>query len=220
VASVALAHVTEPSLAISPQDGWTLAATGRERWRSDTALEYHEARLGVTAYRALPFGGFAHAVLAVRGSAGVLGGTERVVYGVGGISQSSVALAPGLALGGSQRTFPVRGYAPDALLGRAAASGSLELRVPLALVGRGLGLLPLYLDRTSVALFADGGASWFPTGFTAQLPAHATIGSVGAELALDLGAVYATPLRFRLGVARAVAGGTGTTAYFAFGPSF
>jgi len=220
VASFSAAHVTQPDFAISPQNGWTFAATARERWRTDTALEYHEARLGVTAYRALPLGGFAHAVLAVRGSAGILGGTERVVYGVGGIPESSVELAPGLVLGGSVRTFPVRGYGADALLGRSAAAASVELRLPLALVGRGLGLLPVYLDRMSLSLFADAGAAWFPKGFTTQLPSSSTIGGVGAELVTDLGAVYATPLRLRAGVARAPHAGAPLVLYVAFGPSF
>ncbi len=220
VVSVSAAHYTQPAFAISPQDGWTVTATARERWRTDTALEYHEARLGVAAYRALPLGGFAHAVLAVRGSAGVLAGTERVVYGVGGIPQSSVALAPGLTLGGSERTFPVRGYGPDALLGRSAASASVELRLPLALVGRGLGLLPVFLDRTSLTLFADGGAAFFPAGFTAALPRSATIGGIGAEVVATFGAVYDTPLTLRLGVARPPHAGAAATWYVAFGPSF
>jgi hypothetical protein len=220
VASFTAAHVAQPDFAISPQDGWTFTATARERWRTDTALEYHEARLGVAGYRALPLGGFAHAVLAVRGSAGILGGTERVVYGVGGIPESSVELAPGLALGGSVRTFPVRGYGADALLGRGAASASVELRLPLALVGRGLGLLPVYLDRMSLALFADAGAAWFPQGFTAQLPSYSSIGGVGAELVADVGAVYGTPLRLRAGVARPSHAGAPLALYLAFGPSF
>jgi hypothetical protein len=220
VASLSVAHVTQPAFAISPQNGWTLTATARERWRTDTSLGYREARLGVTAYRALPAGGFAHAVLAVRGSAGALGGTERVVFGVGGVSESSLQLAPGLVLGGSVRTFPLRGYGADALLGRAAASGSAELRLPLALVGRGLGLLPLYLDRVSLALFADAGAAWNPPGFSAALPQYASAGSVGAEVAFDLGAVYGTPLRLRLGAAQPLRAGTAPGAYLAFGPSF
>ena len=220
VAAFSAAHVTQPDFAISPQTGWKFSATARERWRTDTTLEYHEARLAVTGYRALPLVGFAHAVLAVRGSAGILGGTERVVYGVGGIPESSVQLAPGLSLGGSVRTFPVRGYGTDALLGRSAAAASVELRLPLALVGRGLGLLPVYLDRMSLALFADAGAAWFPKGFTTRLPSSATIGGVGAELVADFGAVYATPLRLRAGVARAPHAGAPLVAYVAFGPSF
>ena len=220
VASLSIAHVTQPALAISPQSGWTLAATVRERWRTDTSLFYREARFGLTAYHPLPIGGFAHAVLALRGSAGVLGGTESVVYGVGGVSESSLQLAPGLVLGGSVRTFPVRGYVPDALLGRAAASASAELRLPLALVGRGLGLWPLYLDRLSVAFFADAGAAWNPVRFRASLPGYASVGSLGAELIADLGAVYGTPVRLRAGAAQALRGGAQPTVYLAFGPSF
>jgi hemolysin activation/secretion protein len=114
----------------------------------------------------------------------------------------------------------VRGYGADALLGRSAAAASVELRLPLALVGRGLGLLPVYLDRMSLSLFADAGAAWFPKGFTTQLPSSSTIGGVGAELVTDLGAVYATPLRLRAGVARAPHAGAPLVLYVAFGPSF
>ena len=114
----------------------------------------------------------------------------------------------------------MRGYPGDALVGRSAASLSVELRLPLALVGRGLGLLPLFLDRTSLALFADVGAAWFPRGFTSLLPDYASIGSFGAELAVDFGALYGTALRLRVGAAMPVAAGAAPAAYVAFGPSF
>lgn len=215
-------HVTLPPFAISLQDGWAAAALARERRRTDQGTEYHEARGAFTGYLGLPAMGFARAVLAVRGSAGAIGGTERVVYSVGGIPESGVDLAPGLILGGSSRTFPVRGYAGATLLGRSAAAASVELRLPFALIGRGLGLLPVFLDRLSLALFADGGAAWFPRGFTALFPTTSTIGSLGGELAADFGALYGTPLRLRAGVAwpHPLAGGAPVAAYVAFGPSF
>ncbi len=220
VATFSAAHYTVPDFAISPQDGWTFAALARARWRGDSALEYHEARAALTLYRAIPVTSFAHAVLALRGSAGAIGGSERVVYGLGGVAESSLELAPGLTLGGSDRTFPVRGYPGGALLGRTAAAASVELRLPLALVGRGLGLLPLFLDRVSLTLFADAGAAWFPPGFTTRLPSYATIGGLGAEVVTDLGALYGTPLRLRFGAARAPHSGAPIEWYVAFGPSF
>ncbi len=184
-------------------------------------LEYHEARAALALYQSLGGGGFAHVVLALRGSAGAIAGTERLVYSLGGIPESSLELAPGIVLGGSPRTFPVRGYPGGALLGRTAASGSVELRLPLALVGRGLGLLPVYLDRMSLSLFADGGAAWFPRGFTTLRPLTGTIGGLGAELVTDVGAVYGAALRFRIGAARALRPHTpAPTVYVAFGPSF
>ncbi len=225
--SAAAAHVVEPALAISPQGGWTVSALLRERWREDSSHEYHEARLAASLYRALPVGGgggggmgFARPVVALSAAVGELAGSERVVYGVGGVEGAGVSLVPGVTLGGGGPTFPVRGYPEAAILGRGAATGSVELRLPLALVGRGAGLLPLYLDRVSLALFADGGAAWFPAGFTSRLPRSSTIGSLGAELVADLGVPYSFPVRLRLGAARPLTAGTTASAYVAFGPSF
>ena len=218
--TLAAAHLVEPAFAISLQNGWAVAATARERWRTDAALEYHEAVAELSAYRALPLGGFARPVLAARAAGGWLGGSDRVVYGVGGLSGSGYTLAPGITIGGSRRTFPVRGYGSDAILGRAAATGTLEARIPLALIGRGLGLLPLYLDRMSLALFADGGAAWFPRGFTTRLPLTSRIASAGVELVADLGAPYEFPVRFRLGAAGPLTAGSSPSLYVAIGPSF
>lgn len=220
VLSASATHVTEPAFAISPQNGWSVAAAARERRRTDGPLEYHEALATAAVYRALPVDGFARPVVAARAGAGWLGGSDRVVYSVGGISEGELALIPGITLGGGRRTFPVRGYGADAILGRSAVAGSLEVRWPLALVGRGPGLLPVNLDRLSAAAFADGGAAWFPRGFTTLVPLSSRIGSVGLELAADLGAPYDFPLRLRFGVARPLTAGTSPSAYVAIGPSF
>jgi hemolysin activation/secretion protein len=143
-----------------------------------------------------------------------------VVYGVGGLNEGAVVVVPGLNLGGGAPTFPVRGYPADAILGRTAATAAAELRLPLALVGRGLGLLPLYLDRLSVTVFGDVGASWNPRGFAAGLPPSSSIASGGIELVTDLGVSYRMPLRLRVGAAWPLTGGRAVSAYVAFGPSF
>src|SRR5207247_8831449 len=72
-------------------------------------------------------------------------------------------LSPGCTgpLGGS-RSFPVRGYRGNALLGRRAATASVEYRVPLALVGESLGHLPFGADKLWLALFGDAGDAWNP----------------------------------------------------------
>jgi hypothetical protein len=220
VLSAAAWHLTQPEYAISLQTGWRAAALVRERWRTDTALAYQEALAAGAAYQALPLGGFARPVLAVTATAGRLGGSDRVVYGVGGLTQRGVSVLPGLDLGGSGPTFPVRGYPSNAILGRAAASGSAELRLPLALVERGLGLVPLFLDRMSVTVFTDVGATWTPRGFTSSLPASSVIGSGGAELVVDLGVAYSVPLRLRAGAAWPFSQGRSVTGYVAVGPSF
>jgi len=213
-------HLTQPELAISVQRGWRVSTLLRERWRTDTAVAYREVLGSAAAYQPLPGGSFARPVVAVTATAGALGGSERVVYGVGGLNSGAVAVLPGLSLGGGGRTFPVRGYPVDAILGRTAAAASAELRLPLALVDRGAGLLPLYLDRLSVAVFGDVGAGWVPRGFAASLPTSSTIASGGVELVTDLGVSYGAALRLRAGAAWPLTGRRSPSAYVAFGPSF
>jgi hypothetical protein len=213
-------HLSQPEMAISLQRGWRVRALVRRRWRTDTALAYGETLGSASLYQPLPVGGFARPVVAATASVGALTGSERVVYGVGGLNTGAVAIAPGLEVGGGAPTFPVRGYPVNATLGRTAASASAELRVPLALVGRGLGLLPLYLDRLSVGVFGDLGASWNPRGFAAGLPLRTVIGSGGVELVTDLGVSYHTPLRLRAGAAWPFTGRRPVSAYVALGPSF
>jgi hypothetical protein len=220
IASVSASHVVDPPFAVSLQNGWRASALARERWRTDGAGEYHEVLSRLRAYRALPVEGFARPVVAATIALGSLAGSERVVYGVGGVSGSGVTLAPGVGLGGGSPTFPVRGYPRDAILGRRAASASLELRLPLALVDRGPALLPVFLDRLSVSMFADGGVAWFPAGFTTSLPRRSSIGSVGVELNANLGVLYGVAIRARAGAAQPLAAGRSPSAYLALGPSF
>ena len=102
---------------------------------------------------------------------------------------------------GGVRAFPVRGYDGDALVDRRAATETAELRLPLALVGRSLGRLPVGADKLSLRLFADAGDAW---GSGAS-PRLARLWSVGTELAADLTVNYDVPLALRLGVAEPMA---------------
>jgi len=118
----------------------------------------------------------------------------------------------------------VRGFPGSFVLGRSAASASLEYRAPLALVGRGIGLLPGTLDRVSGAVFVDGGAAWSSTRCTTfGDPGTGScvhlLASAGAELVTDLGVAWDFPVRLRFGAAvpfgyRAVSG------YVAVGSAF
>src|SRR6185436_20487417 len=69
---------------------------------------------------------------------------------VGGVSGGTVDLFPGYTLGEGRRTFPVRGFPAGAMLGMRAYAASLEYRAPFTLPGRGLGLWPAFLDRSSL----------------------------------------------------------------------
>lgn len=223
VLSASAARYEAPAFAISPQRGWRLAAFARRRWRLAGPGGYSEAVASGAAY--LPLGGtaFAQEVLAVRASAGYLAGTDSVLFGVGGVSGGTVPLLPGFAAGTSARDFPARGFAPNEAVGRGASSATVEWRVPVAMVGRGLGLTPGSLDRVSVAAFADGAVAWSPAFWTAALPglpARTVLASAGLEAAVDLGVLYDYPVRLRLGAARRLHPRRGGAGYLAIGASF
>src|SRR5205807_4697185 len=99
------------------------------------------------------------------------------------------------------RTFPVRGYRGNALLGRRAATASLEYRVPLALVGESLGHLPFGADKLWLALFGDAGDAWNP----GVAPRLTRLRSAGVELVGSLTVSYDFPLELRLCVAQPLA---------------
>jgi hypothetical protein len=223
VLSAAAGHVVEPAFAISAQKGWRVAALVRRRWRLGQPGGYTEGVLRGAAYLPLARAGFARQVVAVHASVGYLAGTDSVLFGVGGVSGGSVPLLPGIAAGSSDRDFPVRGFVPGEAVGRGAAAASAEWRIPLALVGRGVGLVPGALDRLSVAVFADAGVAWSPLVWTAALAwldARTVLACAGAELVADLGLVYDYPVRLRVGWAQRAGPRRGSASFVAVGAAF
>jgi hypothetical protein len=111
-----------------------------------------------------------------------------------------------------------------------ALDGNLEYRAPISLPAAGLKMLPVFLQRVSGVLFADGATAWCPIGITgsAVCPNYVPMNfmaSVGAELHMDAAYEYDVPYNFRVGVATPVAGrryfGSGNVAvYFALGLAF
>jgi hemolysin activation/secretion protein len=99
---------------------------------------------------------------------------------------------------GVSRTFPVRGYPNGTLSGQRAATGSIEYRLPLALIGRALGHLPIGADKLWLNAFADAGDAWAP-GTSAQFT---RLRSVGLELASRVSLSYDFLLALRLGLAQ------------------
>jgi hypothetical protein len=229
-ASAGWSNTRRPALAISPEDGVSLSASARERWRPGAG----EAARGRTAigvargYKSLDLPGYAHHVLAFRVAGGVATGTDDELR-LGGTSGGAVDLLPGLTLGTGQRTFGVRGFPADAARGRRAVGGAVEYRAPLTLPARGFGLFPVFLARSSVSVFAEGASAWCPPSVIGTCEARdsgrRTIASAGAELNLDAALQYDVPYRFRLGVASPVAGtryfgGGRVGAFFTLGLSF
>jgi len=199
---------------ISPEDGFTVAATARERWRTDIA---NSATLSVvsaaTAYKSLDLPGFAHHVLALRGAAGWRDDRATGYFEVGGVSGTPVPIIADYTVGEGARDFGVRGFYPSSLLGTRAIAASAEYRLPLVMPGRGLGTLPFFVQRSSLTVFSDYGSAWCPGVLTSlvctqsvedqyRLTEHRWLGSYGAELNINA-AVFSwdAPYRFRFGVA-------------------
>ena len=223
VASLASAHLVQPVFAISSQSGWRASATYRDRLRVDGPGGHTESQVHAAAYVPLNVVGFARQVLALDAAFGAIAGSDTVFFGVGGVSGGAVPLLPGISIGSTSRSFPVRGFAPSDGVGRFALATSLEDRLPLALVGRGLGLVPGALDRLSLSLFVDLARTWSPSAWTARLnglPASQTLASVGAEAVADLGVAYDFPVRLRAGIAQRVRGASGAGAFLALGAAF
>jgi len=145
-------------------------------------------------------GGFAHHVLALRLLVGGTNGPLGTLFRVGGVAPQGVNVffAPTL---NATRAFPLRGYAAGELRGERAAAGSVEYRLPLALVGRAVGHLPVGVDKVWLNLFADAGDAWAP----GASPRFTRLRSAGVELAGRVTLSYDFPLSVRLGVAQPLA---------------
>jgi hemolysin activation/secretion protein len=115
-----------------------------------------------------------------------------------------VTLLPGLGFG-ERRSLGVRGFPPGSLLGTRALVGTVEYRAPLALLHRGIWWLPVFLDRGSVAVFADAGTAAVDRSLL-PLQSDRLIASLGAELVLNVALQYDVPYVVRLGVGVPVQG--------------
>ena len=199
--TVTLSRLVSGALSVSPEDGVAWSATYRRREEQGSARWSNELRSRLALYVRVPgLGGFAHHVVALRLLAGATNGPLGTLFRVGGVAPQGVNLffAPTLT---ATRAFPLRGYASGELRGQRAAAGSAEYRVPLALLGRALGHLPLGVDRLWLNLFADAGDAWSP----GTSPRLTRLRSAGLELAGRMTVSYDFPLSIRLGVAQPLA---------------
>jgi hypothetical protein len=199
---------------ISPEDGFTLAATARERWRTDIANSTSLSVVSAaTAYKSLDLPGFAHHVLALRAAGGWRDDNATGYLSVGGTSGSPVPIVAGYTVGEGRQDFGVRGFEAGSLVGTRALAGSAEYRLPLIQPGSGLGILPLFVERSSLTLFTDYGSAWCGAVTTKLvctqtiendfgLTMHRWLGSYGAELNVNAAVLsWDAPYRFRFGIA-------------------
>jgi hypothetical protein len=220
---------------ISAEDGWlaSLSAEGRRYTRpfaGETETGQYLRLVGRTrAFRPVEAWGFARHALAVRAAAGADLGSRSPGFGVGGASGAASPLPSAFALPfGGGLLFPVRGYPEGSQRGDRAASATAEYRFPLALVERGMGTAPFFLDRLWGDVFVDAGGAWCDAAcgrFIGAPERPRPLASVGAELGVDLDVGYHAGVALRGGLAlplRAAAPGEGRPAqlYLRFGRSF
>jgi hypothetical protein len=235
VSSTYAAYQTAP-FSISPEDGGTIAVTARERTRSGFSAGGGPSTSIVGAastFTAFNLPGYAHHVLALRGSAGWADTRAAGYFDVGGISGGTFQVIPGYTVGEGQQTFPVRGFEAGTLIGIRALSGTAEYRMPLWLNQKTIGLIPAFLNRSSLTLFGDYGMAWCPNTVTTRMVCNDTtlerrydLASVGAEFNVNAGVLsWDSPYRFRLGFAMPVQNGAAFgakkfTVYVTSGVSF
>lgn len=235
-ASMSYARYYSPAFSISPEDGFTVAVTARERLKSGfNALGGASTSIvgSSSLYKALDLPGYAHHVIAMRGSAGWADTRANSYFDVGGVSGGTYQVFPGYTVGEGRRTFPVRGFAPGTGQGIRAATASIEYRAPLVLTQRSISTLPAFLQRSSLTLFGDYGTAWCPSTLTTRQvcvdpsqEVKTNMASVGGEVSVAAGLLsWDSPTRLRLGLALPVLNGAALgakslTVYFTTGLSF
>jgi hypothetical protein len=239
VATLGYSTVDAYELSISSQDGYVAAAQveGRRFTRAlegdDEARGYLRMTGRTQAYRGFRAWGFSRHVLALRLAGGGDAGSRSPGFTVGGLDGVFTAFPLGTGVNlGDDLEIPVRGYPEGSQVGDRAVGGTAEWRFPIALVERGIGLVPLYLDRVWGTAFADAGTAWCVETcdpafrpFTEARPLF----SVGAELGADVLLGFNLRMRLRAGVAVPLrdaidfegnASRPGVEGYFTFGQSF
>jgi hypothetical protein len=214
---------------ISPEEGFTLNGSIDQRWgRGATAAASRTYVGAVTGYKSLDLPGFARHVFALRVAGGLADRNATSTLEVGGVSGGILSVLPGYAIGTGREEFPARGFGAASLEGTRAAAASAEYRLPLLIPGRGLRLLPVFLDRTSLSVFYDVAAAWCTTVTVASCYPERRedrwLAAVGAELNIVAAILsWDVPSRFRLGLAHPVTDPVNApplTSYFAIGLSF
>ncbi|HET7232643.1 MAG TPA: hypothetical protein VFJ16_21715 [Longimicrobium sp.] len=240
IVTVGTSTVRAYPFSVSPQDGFVAAASveGRrfvEALPEETGIRGYTRVTGRTqGYRGFRGWGFARHVAAVRAVAAADFGSRTPLFTAGGITGDVLGTPLGTGFGlSSTRDVFVRGWPEGAQIGDRVVAGTAEWRFPLLLVQRGIGLVPVYLDRTWGTMFVDAGTAWCAEQCDPQLaalfPRADPMMSVGAEVGGDFVFGFNLGMRLRAGVAVPVTRTTILTglterpsprAYLTFGQSF
>lgn len=216
IAGAAFANARRPAYAISAEDGVRASLTARRRFDLDDGVRdatYSELNGTSAAYKSISLPGFAHHVLAARAS---------------GVYRTGLGIGPTDA-GGVENFLPVRGFDESDRIGFRGWSASAEYRLPIAMIGRGIRLWPLFLDRIAASAFIDAGnASCNEEQRRVYLFCPGNVGrgdemllSAGAEVGAGVAVLSFIPSWLRFGVAQPLQGPRSKTQfYLTFGESF
>jgi len=240
IATLGTSTIRGYPFSISAQDGF-VAAVQVEGRRFVEPLPDEDVNRGYTrvagrtqAYRGFRGWGFARHVAALRAVGAADFGSRTPLFSAGGLTGDAFGTPLGTGFGLSEtRDVFVRGWDDDSQIGDRVWAGTAEWRFPLALVQRGIGLVPVYLDKTWGTAFVDAGTAWCVERCDPELAARFTradpMVSVGAELGGDFTFGFVVGMRLRAGVALPVTRAAtldgfdqrpSPKAYFTFGQSF
>jgi outer membrane protein assembly factor BamA len=199
----------EYGFSISHEDGRRLLASyarfdrrlGSDSDQNRTIASWHE-------YQGLFW---QHHVLAARLTGAVATGDRFIqrAFEVGGPSVTEEFLNP------DQAEFFLRGYPARLVRGRKAAIGSLEYRLPLQNIERGIRTWPFFFKRTHAAFFFDIGNAWNNDTTLSDFRR-----GVGVEIKMDTVLGHLLSLRLRLGFAKGLDEDGENQTYLTIGNSF
>lgn len=157
----------------------------------------------VSLYRSIPGPGFSNHVASLKFSFGAAkgSGAGRQHFTVGGIPGDALMLGNLEVIPGRRFLYPIRGYFEGVRAGKYAWAGSVEYRVPLLNVDRGIGLLPSHLDRVSGSIFLDGGNAWGIAPDEVSIGKQKTLLASGVEVQSSVSFFFTNPLFLRAGYA-------------------
>ncbi len=199
---------------VSPERGVTSFVRlrlGDTRWLSD--VDIGEVYVDVDAFSPVPGLGN-HVVAAFLSGGASFRERPGSLFVVGGAAGRDLLQD----LVGGNRAGPgvLRGFPAAHLVGDALAAGTLEYRLPLLEIERGLQTLPLFVQRVHGCAFVDSAAAFDETTL-----AGATFATgIGAELRLELLLGYYGSFLLRGGLARGLTGGGVDQGYLVLGSSY
>ncbi len=164
-------------------------------------FDYVWGKVAWNGYQRVP--GTKQWVLALHLAAGLSEGTfgGQYPFSLGGVPQPDVAglllSALGFASTGSQPD-QLRGYPSGIFQGSKLASGTFELRFPIAAPQWGYSTWPFFVRRISGSLFLDAGNAWVPMEGIPWLE-RIRFGT-GAEVAVELVLGFYLPVLLRVGL--------------------